>query len=159
MADQQRFRPSFDTCDRVTPQCPVEATTYGAFFTLSACIIFTVFHALCLIYQMGVLAWGRTWSFSIFLAIGTAFELMGYAARISMTPIGTVWSYPAFVIQLLMLILGPTLVAAAISVTFKWIVVQEGVQWSVLKPKWYPWVFVGTDFLSSELLLMENGAD
>jgi hypothetical protein len=39
-------------------------------------------------------------------------------------------------------------VAAAISVTFKWIVIYLGVRHSVLKPKLYPIVFVGTDFFS-----------
>lgn len=142
------FRPSYETCFQVTPQCPVEATTYGDYFNLGACIFFTVFFAICFIAQIGIGAWGRTWSFSIFLWIGTAFEIMGYGARISMTRIGTVWNYPAFVIQLLMLILAPTMVAAAISVTFKWIVIYLDPRYSVLKPKWYPWVFVGTDFIS-----------
>lgn len=132
------FRPNFDTCTEVTPYCPVEITTYGDYFNLGACIFFTVFHALLLISQLGIGIRYRTWTFTVFLAIGTGFELMGYGARISMTPIGTVWSYPAFVIQLLMLILGPTLVAAAISVTFKWIVIQCGERYSIMKPKWYP---------------------
>jgi hypothetical protein len=142
------WNPSFDNCDQVSFLCPVEATTYGAYFNLAACVIFTVIFALLFIYQIGLMIWGRTWSFSTFLLIGTAFELMGYGARISMTPIGTVWNYPAFVIQLLFLILGPTLVAAAISVTFKWIVIEYGTQHSVLKPRLYPYVFVGTDFFS-----------
>lgn len=73
---------------------------------------------------------------------------MGYAGRLAMTPIGTVWNYPAFVIQLLFLILGPTLIAAAISVTFKHIVIYLGVQYSVMRASLYPWVFVGTDFFS-----------
>jgi hypothetical protein len=59
-----------------------------------------------------------------------------------------VWNYTAFVIQLVCLILAPTFVAAAISVTFKWIVIYLGARHSVLKPKLYPIVFVGTDFFS-----------
>ena len=142
------FYPSFDNCDQVTPLCPASATVYGDFFNLAGCIIFVVVHTLCLGWQIVQAIRGRTISFSIFLAIGTGFEIMGYGARISMTPIGTVWNYDAFVIQLLMLILAPTLVAAAISVTFKWIVIQQGLEYSIMKPKWYPWVFVGTDFFS-----------
>lgn len=142
------FRPSFDTCSQVTPLCPVEVTTYGDYFNLGASAFYTAFFALCLIAQVAICAKWRTWSFSIFLGIGTAFEVMGYGARISMSPIGTVWNYPAFVIQLLMLILAPTMVAAAISVTFKWIVIYLDPRYSVLRPRWYPWVFVGTDFIS-----------
>lgn len=142
------YRPSFKNCWQVSPLCPVSYTTYGDYFNLGACIFYTVFFTLCLIAQIGIGARYRTWSFSIFLGIGTIFEIMGYGARISMTPIGTVWNYPAFVIQLVMLILAPTLVAASISVTFKWIVLYLDPKYSVLKPKWYPWVFVGTDFIS-----------
>jgi hypothetical protein len=65
-----------------------------------------------------------------------------------MSPIGTVWNYPAFVIQLVMLILAPTFVAAAISVTFKWIVIHKGVKYSVLRPNLYPWIFLGLDVVS-----------
>ena len=79
----------------------------------------------------------------VFLLIGTVFELWGYAARLVMRPNGpggSVWSYEAFVMQLLFLILGPTFVAAAISVTFKWIVIHCGERYSVMKPRWYPYV-------------------
>jgi hypothetical protein len=51
-------------------------------------------------------------------------------------------------LSLVMLILAPTLVAASISITFKHIVLQEGPQYSFLKPKLYPYIFVGTDFFS-----------
>ena len=148
MSADPSYRPSFNNCDQVNALCPVEASTYGDFFNLGACIFYTVFYAIALVYTTIIGIRGRTWTFSTFLGIGIVLELMGYAARIAMSPIGTVWNYGAFVIQLVMLILAPTLVAAAISVTFKWIVIQKGVQYSVLRPNLYPWIFVGTDFLS-----------
>jgi hypothetical protein len=142
------YRPGFNNCNEVNALCPVEASTYGEFFNLGGCIFFTVFYAIALIWTTYIGIKGRTWTFSTFLAIGIILELMGYAARIAMTPIGTVWNYSAFVIQLVMLIIGPTLVAAAISVTFKWIVIQKGVKYSLLRPNLYPWFFVGLDFFS-----------
>jgi hypothetical protein len=148
MSVDPSYRPSFNNCDQVNALCPVEASTYGDFFNLGACIFFTVFYAILLIYTTIIGIRGRTWTFTTFLGIGIVLELMGYAARIAMSPIGTVWNYGAFVIQLVMLILAPTLVAAAISVTFKWIVIQKGVKYSILRPNLYPWIFVGTDFLS-----------
>jgi len=148
MSVDSSYRPGFNNCDQVNALCPVEASTYGDYFNLGACIFYTTFYAIALIYTTVVGIRGRTWTFSIFLAIGIVLELMGYAARIAMSPIGTVWNYGAFVIQLVMLILAPTLVAAAISVTFKWIVIQKGVKYSVLRPNLYPWIFVGCDFLS-----------
>lgn len=59
-----------------------------------------------------------------------------------------VWNYAAFCIQLVCLILAPTFVAAAISITFKWIVIYLGARHSLIKPKLYPPIFVGTDLLS-----------
>jgi hypothetical protein len=148
MSVDPSYRPGFNNCDQVNALCPVEASTYGDYFNLGGCVCFTVFYAIAFIYNTFIGIRGRTWTFSIFLGIGIVLELMGYAARIAMSPIGTVWNYGAFVIQLVMLILAPTLVAAAISVTFKWIVIKKGVKYSVLRPNLYPWIFVGTDFLS-----------
>lgn len=148
---QQWEAPTFQTCDGVDERCSIEATVYGDYLNLGGCIFFVAAHALLLAAQ-AFLCWrGRkeeriAWSFVSFLGAGTAFEIMGYCARIAMTQ--DPWSYDAFVIQLLMLILGPTLAAASISVTFKHLVLWYGPTWSVLRPSLYPWVFVGTDFVS-----------
>lgn len=139
--------PSYETCsDGVSAKCPVEASLYGDYFTLGACIFFVVAHALALIPQIYFGIRARTWSYTIWLAIGTIFELVGYCGRVVMS--SNPWVYNAFVIQLVLLILGPTLVAAAISITFKHLVLWYGREYSFIKPVLYPWVFVGTDFFS-----------
>jgi hypothetical protein len=46
------------------------------------------------------------------------------------------------------LVLGPTLVAAAISLTFKHLVIWHGPEHSLIRPKFYPVVFVGSDLVS-----------
>lgn len=138
--------PSYDNCDGVSALCPVSATVYGDYFTLGACIFFVAAHSILLLAQTYLGIKSRAWSFSAYLAIGTIFELMGYAARIALSQ--DPWSYDGFVIQLVMLILGPTLVAASISVTFKHLVLWYGREWSFIKPVLYPWIFVGSDFLS-----------
>ncbi|KAL0943391.1 uncharacterized protein CTRU02_201277 [Colletotrichum truncatum] len=139
-------RPSYSNCNEISPQCPVEATLYGDYFNLGACVFFTVAYSIAFIAQV-YLGWrSKAWSFVSYLAVGTIFELSGYAARIALS--SNPWIYGAFVIQLLFLILAPTLVAAAISVTFKHLVLHYGPEWSVLRPRLYPWVFVGTDFIS-----------
>ena len=140
------FTPSYETCDNVSPQCPVELTLYGDYFNLGACIFFTVGFFVLFVAQGWLAYKSKAWSFASYLAVGTFFELFGYVCRIVMYD--NPWSYPAFVIQLLFLILGPTLVAAAISITAKHLVIYFGPEGSVIKPKWYPWVFVGTDFAS-----------
>ena len=135
------FSPGFESCTGVTWYCPVSITTNGDYFNVGACAFFVALFSILLLVQLYFGIKGRTWTFTVFLAIGTSFELMGYAGRLVMRPNGpggSVWNYTAFVIQLLFLILGPTLVAAAISVTFKWIVIHCGQRYSVMKPKWYP---------------------
>ncbi len=138
--------PDFNTCDKVDERCVVEATIYGDYFTSGACIFFVVAYSLLMFAQL-YLGWrSKAWSFSLWLLVGTMSELMGYAGRLVMSY--NPWIYDAFVIQLVMLILGPTFVAASISITFKHLVLFYGAEWSFLKPKLYPWVFVGTDFFS-----------
>lgn len=113
---------------------------------MGACIFFVVAHSILLVTQ-GYLIWkSRAWSFGVYLGIGTMFEVMGYAGRIALS--NNPWIYDAFVIQLVMLILAPTFVAASISITFKHLVIWYGPEWSFIKPVLYPWVFVGTDFIS-----------
>lgn len=138
--------PNYNNCKEVSLLCPVEATVYGDYFTLGACIFFVAAHSVLLLAQTYLGIKSRAWSFSAYLAVGTIFELMGYAARIAMSQ--NPWTYDGFVIQLVMLILAPTLVAASISVTFKHLVLWYGREWSFIKPVLYPWVFVGSDFFS-----------
>ncbi|ROT38266.1 RTA1-domain-containing protein [Sodiomyces alkalinus F11] len=144
--DTEYEPPSYSTCDGVSPRCPVEFTVYGDYFTTGACAFFVAIYAVLLIAQSYLGYRSKAWSYISYLAIGTAFELMGYAARIALSY--NPWNYPGFVVQLLMLILAPTLVAAAISITCKHLVVWYGPRWSFLRPSLYPWVFVGTDFMS-----------
>jgi hypothetical protein len=140
------FTPSYSTCDEVSPQCPVELTLYGDYFNLGACIFFTISFLTLLIAQGWLARKSKAWSFASYLAVGTFFELFGYVCRIVLYD--NPWEYAPFVVQLLFLILGPTLVAAAISVTAKHLVIYFGPEGSLIKPRWYPWVFVGSDFAS-----------
>ncbi|KAM0207353.1 hypothetical protein ACHAPQ_007588 [Fusarium lateritium] len=139
--------PSYETCaDGVSERCPVELSLYGDYFNLGACVFFAVAFGLALVPQLYLGIRARSWSYMVWLAIGTLFELIGYCGRIVMS--SNPWVYNAFVIQLVLLILGPTLVAAAISITFKHLVLWYGREYSFIKPVLYPWVFVGTDLFS-----------
>ncbi|KAF6524604.1 hypothetical protein HZS61_013103 [Fusarium oxysporum f. sp. conglutinans] len=140
------FEPSYDTCKAVSDQCPVSATLYGDYFSTIACIFFTISFAVLLVIQLYYLIKSRAWSYVIYLGIGTAFELVGYFSRkmLSDNP----WQFMPFVLQLFLLMLAPTFIAAAISVTFKHLVIYYGSQWSPIRPRWYPWIFVGSDVIS-----------
>lgn len=137
---------SYSTCDAVSAACPVELTIYGDYFTLGATATYAVVFGGFLIAQ-GPLLWkGKTWSFGAWLFAGTVFEFIGYVGRSVMTQ--NPWNFEAFIAQNLCLVLGPTLVAAASSITFKHLVLWYGPEHSLLRPNLYPWVFVGTDFIS-----------
>lgn len=134
------------TCDEVNERCPVEATIYGDYFTLGACIFFVAAYSILLAVQ-SYFGWRlRSWGFVGCLAAGTVTEFIGYVGRtiLAVNP----WNFGAFVTQNLMLVLGPTIIAAGISVTFKHLVSWYGSQWSIIRPNHYPWIFVGTDVFS-----------
>lgn len=156
MADQVPFRPSYDTCDEVTAQCPVEFTMYGTYLSKGAAYFFGIAFAFLLILQIYLGIRARAYSFSAWLAAGTILEVIGYWARTRLAD--NPWSLNSFIITYLALLMGPTLVAAAISVTFKHIVIWYGPEWSVMRPVWYPWVFVGTDLISITVQIIGGGA-
>jgi hypothetical protein len=60
-------------------------------------------------------------------------------------------SYPRFKLQICALVLGPSFVAAAIYLTLKHFVLYCGPQYSLIKARLYPWIFVGCDFGSMVL--------
>jgi hypothetical protein len=140
------FHPSFGNCPQVSDICPVEATIYGDYFTTSACTAFAFAYAVLILSQAYYAGKGTSWTYTIWLGIGTIFELAGYSARIIMSY--NPWIFEAFLVQNMTLMLGPTFTAAATSVTFKFLVLWYGEQWSVVRPKLVPYIFVGSDFVS-----------
>lgn len=137
---------SYSICDRVSPECPVEYTIYGDYFTLGATATYATIFGACTVAQIPLAIRAKTWSYGAWLVAGTSFEFIGYVCRSAM--VTNPWNFEAFIGQNLCLVLGPTLVAAAISVTFKHLVLWYGPEHSLIRPKLYPWVFVGTDFIS-----------
>jgi hypothetical protein len=124
----------------------VEATIYGDYFTLGATAAYATIFGAFLAAQVPLAIRARTWSYGAWLAAGTGFEFIGYVCRSVMSK--NPWNFEAFIAQNLCLVLGPTLVAAAISITFKHLVLWYGPEHSLIRPRLYPWVFVGTDFIS-----------
>lgn len=104
-------------------------------------------HAICLLAMLGSICCFRvrTWSFTITLALGTIVEIIGYLGRVIINdnPFSTL----GVSAQLIALIVAPSFVAAAMSVTFKHIIVYCGAKYSWIRPRLIPWVMIGTDFL------------
>lgn len=140
------FIPNFRTCHEVNEQCPVEAQIFGDYFTKAACIWFTLLYCTCFGTQI-FYAWrSKAWSYAAWLGVGTAFEAMGYAARIIMCD--NPWNFIAFLVQNLGLVLAPTFVAASISIIFKHLIDWYGSEWSLFRPALLPWILVGSDIVS-----------
>lgn len=155
LAAEGRPKGYFRQCTEVTPQCPAIATTYGYYPILSVNAFFLALFGLCCLATLIIGVWTKTWTYTIALGIGTLLETAGYAGRILMN--GNPWSDSGFRLQIVCLILGPSLVAAAIYLTLKHFVLYCGPQYSPLKPRLYPWVFIGCDIGSIVLQACGGG--
>jgi hypothetical protein len=67
------------------------------------------------------------------------------------------WNSNAFKIQIVCLILAPSFVAASIYLTIKYLVLYFGAEYSILKARWYPWLFIGCDILSIVMQAIGGG--
>ncbi|KAL2817483.1 RTA1 like protein-domain-containing protein [Aspergillus cavernicola] len=134
---------SYDTCDKVTPWCPVEATTYGYYPNLGGNIFFAAFFGVLAITQVGVGIYYRSWTIMLALGSGAAMELAGYIGRILMNE--NPWNGDAFKLQIVCLVLAPTFIAAGIYLTLKHIILALGPEHSRLKPRLFTWIFISCD--------------
>ncbi|EAQ91875.1 hypothetical protein CHGG_00110 [Chaetomium globosum CBS 148.51] len=115
------YRPSYEVCTEPSPYCPVQATTLGYFP------------------NEGV---------NIFLAIGYALAALitlsiGYIGRVLLA--SNPWNGGAFKLQIVAIILGPTLVCVGLYLTLKHAVVALNRSFSRVAPRVYPLFFVPAD--------------
>ena len=144
-----KFRPSYKSCTRITASCPVEATTYGYYPVLGGNLFFTVWFGILF---LGSLAFGiksKAWTYTVALGIGTSLESLGYVGRILMHQ--NPWDSGGFKMQICCLVLAPSFLAACIYLTLKHLVLFFGPEHSVIRPRLYPWIFVGCDIGSMAL--------
>ncbi|KAL3447209.1 RTA1 like protein-domain-containing protein [Aspergillus insuetus] len=134
---------SYDTCPRVGPGCPVEATTYGYYPNFAGNVFFAAFFGLLGVLQLGVGVYYRSWTIMIALASGALMELAGYIGRVLMND--NPWNGDAFKLQIVCLVLAPTFIAAGIYLTLKHIIITLGPEHSRLKPKLFTWIFISCD--------------
>lgn len=67
------------------------------------------------------------------------------------------WTESGFRLQIVALVLGPSFIAAAIYLTLKHFVLYCGPQYSVIKARLYPWIFIGCDIGSIALQSIGGG--
>ncbi|KAF2124209.1 RTA1-domain-containing protein [Dothidotthia symphoricarpi CBS 119687] len=150
-----RPKGDFRECIEITPNCPLEATLYGYSPILSVNAFFVAIFGLCFVASLGIGILNRTWTYTIAMGIGTLFEAAGYGGRLMM--VDNPWSESGFRLQIVCLVLGPSLIAAAIYLTLKHFVLYCGPQYSLIKARLYPWVFIGCDIGSIALQSIGGG--
>jgi hypothetical protein len=154
-AESEQPQGDFRNCVAISPTCPVEATLYGYYPVLGPNAFLAALFALCCIasFIIGVLT--KTWTYTVALGLGTLLEAAGYGGRVLMN--GNPWSESGFKLQIVCLVLAPSLIAASIYLTLKYFVLYCGAQYSPLKARLYPWVFIGCDIGSIVLQAVGGG--
>lgn len=133
-------------CTQVSPLCPVEATVYGYYPNLGANAFFCASFAVFTIAQLVLGIRYKTWTWMIATVVGCAMESIGYGGRIMMNR--NPFDGGGFKMQIVCLILAPSLLSASIDLTLKHVVIVFGTEKSRIRPNLYTWVFIGLDVAS-----------
>lgn len=130
-------------CKNISPECPIEATTYGYYPNLGVNIFMVVIFAICAVSQVYLGIKYRLRAYPIVVFLGCLGECVGYVGRVMMH--SNPWDSGPFIIQILLLIVSPSLLAAGLYLTLKHLVLHYGPEYSRLSPKFYTWLFVVCD--------------
>ena len=142
-------------CTDVSPACPLEYTIYGYYPSLPANALFTAWFALLFFPNIIFGIYYKAWTYMLALAVGCAVEATGYGGRIMLHD--NPFSVEGFQMQICCLILGPAFNAAAIYLTLKHIALTFGSEYSVIKPRWYTYIFITGDLISLVLQAIGGG--
>ncbi|KAH8586405.1 RTA1 like protein-domain-containing protein [Bisporella sp. PMI_857] len=144
-----------DDCTKITPLCPVEDTVYGYYPSLAANAIFVALFAICAVAQIVLGIKYRLRLYTIVVFIGCAGEAVGYVGRIMMH--SNPWNSTGFIIQILLLIVSPSFLAAGLYLTVKHLVLHFGPQYSRLRPRLYTWLFITCDAIGFVTQMVGGG--
>jgi len=139
------FRPSYDTCSGlgVTEICRVEYTTLGYYPNEGVNIFMAIGYGLCALFTLGIGVWRKTWGYSIAIGAGCVLEMAGYIGRVLLA--SNPWNKDGFQLQIVAIVLGPTLICIGLYLTIKYVVRAVNTDLSIVAPKWYPLFFVPAD--------------
>jgi RTA1 like protein len=118
-------------CTRITPECPIEDTTYGYYPNIAGNAIYVVIFAICALAQIGLGITYRVKFYSTLVFLGCTGEAVGYIGRIVLH--SNPWNDAGFILQVLLLIISPSFLAAALYLTLKQLVPHHGPKYSKLK--------------------------
>ncbi|KAG9254346.1 RTA1 like protein-domain-containing protein [Emericellopsis atlantica] len=116
--------------------------------SLAAAIIFTLFFAIASIRHFQILFRKKTWFFIPFL-VGCCLECIGYGMRAWSAKQTPDWTLMPYILQNLLILLGPTLFAASIYMLLGRIIRHlDAEQFSVISPRWLTKIFLLGDVIS-----------
>ncbi|KAH8587910.1 putative RTA1 domain protein [Bisporella sp. PMI_857] len=122
----------------------------------AAAVIFTVLFLLTSLFHLVQTIRQRTWYF-LAIVVGGFMEAVGYAARIKSSLETPNWKLGPYIMQALLILVAPALVAATIYMILgRIILVSGGEQYSLIKKKWLTKIFVAGDVLS--FLVLAGGS-
>ncbi|KAL2185775.1 RTA1 like protein [Thermothelomyces heterothallicus CBS 203.75] len=137
------WRPTYDTCHEVSQLCPVQATTLGYYPNDGVNIFLAIAYGLAALVTIVIGIWKRTWGYSLAVGAGCILEFAGYIGRILLSK--NPWNDGAFKLQIVAIILGPTLICVGLYLTLKHAVLALNRSLSRFKPRLYPLFFVPAD--------------
>ncbi|KAL2163856.1 hypothetical protein VTH06DRAFT_5915 [Thermothelomyces fergusii] len=137
------WRPTYETCDEVSQLCPVQATTLGYYPNEGVNIFLAIAYGLAALVTLVIGVWKRTWGYSLAVGAGCILEFAGYIGRVLLSK--NPWNDGAFKLQIVAIILGPTLICVGLYLTLKHAVLALNRSFSRVKPRLYPLFFVPAD--------------
>ncbi len=136
---------SYDNCTKISSACPIEGTTYAYYPSLPGNAILASVFGLCAIAQVVLGIRYRFRKYSILIFLGCIGETIGYIGRVMLH--NNPWSDSAMIMNILLLIVSPSFLSAALYLTLKRTVAYYGPEFSFMKPKLYPWIFITLDVI------------
>ena len=138
---------STDNCEAVSPSCPVEETVYGYAPNLGGNAFYAVVFAICALIQCYyIFRFWRSWkTFSILTCIGCCGECCGYIGRLFLHK--NPWDGAAMPIQMVLLMVAPSFLAASLYTTTRALVRHFGPEHTRLPERFWTWPFVTADLV------------
>ncbi|KIW84882.1 hypothetical protein Z517_00270 [Fonsecaea pedrosoi CBS 271.37] len=135
--------------------CPIDMSVYGYRPSLGASGALIALYSLCIIAQV-LLGWRyRAWGFMSLMVLGCVDEIIGYVGRILYWQ--NPWAQPGFIIQIVLITIGPVFFCAAIYVLLAQIVKYISLSSSRFAPKYFYWIFIPCDIISLALQAAGGG--
>ncbi|KAJ9617560.1 hypothetical protein H2204_013691 [Knufia peltigerae] len=126
--------------------CPVELSIYGYRASLPLSVALIALYGVCCIVQIG-LGWRyKTWGFMTAMLLGCIDEILGYVGRIMMYK--NPWNHDAFIMQIVLITIGPVFFSAAIYVILYQIITYISPKHSRFNPRLFYYIFIPCDIIS-----------